>query len=104
MSWISYFDDFAQTIYRDSGLKNRIILWTFLLLVLPASLISAAGVPLKITSLAVAALILPLQIGAFVLSRRGGAVSYRHAETMENLLFARYTACTRTAHFVVTHP
>jgi len=64
------FEGFLKAMYKDSGLKNRIILCAFLLLVVPAAFVSAAGVPEKFTSIAVAALVFPLEIGVFMFSER----------------------------------
>src|SRR6266481_5830191 len=62
MSLQSQFDAFLSAMYKDSHLKNRIILWTFLILVFPTAFLVAAGVPEKPAYIAMAALVLPLQI------------------------------------------
>ena len=95
MSWASQFEDFMDSIYHDSSLKKRIILWTFIVLVLPGAFISAVGVPVKIASILVAILVLPLQIGVFVFSRR--------KKTAVDS-YATYIGHSHVDKIVLTHP
>ena len=63
-------NDFAAVAYKDSAFKNSLIVWTFVLLVLPASLLIAIGVPEKPTYIAMAGLLLPVAIGLRMYRRR----------------------------------
>src|SRR6266567_8442005 len=58
-------DAFLDAMYRDSYLKSRIILWTFLLLVFPAAFLIAGGVPEKAFYVGLVGLLLPLLFGVF---------------------------------------
>lgn len=66
---LAQLDAFLKSVYVDSRLKNRIVLWTFLVLVLPAALLYSLGIPLKTLCIAVAALILPIEASVFSLYR-----------------------------------
>jgi hypothetical protein len=52
---------FLNALYQDRQLKNWIILWTVMALVVPAALLVAAGLPETPVFLAMVALIVPLQ-------------------------------------------
>jgi len=66
---LTQLDAFLQALYRDSRLKNKIVLWTFLLLVLPGAFIAAVGISIKVVSTVMLILLLPLQFGIFSLSQ-----------------------------------
>lgn len=59
------FDNFLQSIYSNSQLKDRIILFSLLLLVLPGGLLVALGIPAKAVVLVAVLLLLPLQFGIY---------------------------------------
>jgi|ERR1700733_3380835 len=63
-------DGFFTALYRDAHVKNRIILWTFVLLVFPAALLLALGVPARPTYTVMFLLLLPLQFVIYRLSGR----------------------------------
>src|SRR6266496_6030835 len=68
MSLQIQFDAFLSAMCKDSHLKNRIILWTFLALVFPTAFLVAAGVPEKPAYITMAVLVLPLQIAVYSLT------------------------------------
>jgi len=53
----SQFDALLNSLYKDSHLKNRLILWTFLGLVLPLSFLVAIGLPEKAACVIMIALV-----------------------------------------------
>lgn len=64
-------DDFFVALYNDAHLKNRAIAATFIGLVLPAALLTTAGVPEKPVYLAMSLLVLPLMFCIYRVSQRG---------------------------------
>jgi hypothetical protein len=57
---------FLTALYNHSYLKRRLMLWTFVLLVIPTALLVALGVPEKPAYLAMCALMLPLHFALYL--------------------------------------
>jgi hypothetical protein len=60
---------FLDALYQDSALKNRIVLWTFVVLVLPTAVLVALGVPERPAYSTMAALLFPLQFVVYLLGQ-----------------------------------
>jgi uncharacterized protein YjbI with pentapeptide repeats len=56
----SQIDRFLATLYEDSALKDRLVLWTFVVLVFPTAVLVGLGVPERPAYLTMSALLLPL--------------------------------------------
>jgi hypothetical protein len=61
---------FLEAMYTDRRLKHRIIISTFLALVLPAAFLMTMGVPEKPLLIGLVGLLLPVQLVVFAFSRR----------------------------------
>ena len=57
---------FLTALYSDSSLKRRLMLWTFVLLVIPTAVLVSLGVPEKPAYLAMCALMLPLHFALYL--------------------------------------
>jgi hypothetical protein len=57
---------FLTALYSDSSLKRHLMLWTFVLLVVPTAVLVALGVPEKPAYLAMCALMLPLHFALYL--------------------------------------
>jgi hypothetical protein len=69
---------FLDAVYEDPALKNRLVLWTFVALVLPTAALVALGLPEKLAYATMAALIFPLQFVVYLMGRpsiRAGVVT-----------------------------
>jgi hypothetical protein len=83
---------FFAALYGDSFLKKRLLLWTFVLLVVPTSLLVALGAPEKQAYIVMGALIFPLH---FVFYLRGTPRLLRSAG--EERPFSRTASARRVA-------
>jgi hypothetical protein len=61
---------FLEALYEDHALKNKLLIWTFAALVLPAALLVALGLPEKHVYVTMAALLFPLQFVVYSLGER----------------------------------
>jgi hypothetical protein len=76
------FDTFLNALYKDSHLKNRLIVWTFAGLVLPTAFLVAAGVPEKPACIIMTALAPPLLIAVYALTSLRKTKSVRSGDPL----------------------
>ena len=67
---LTHIDEFLETAHRDSALKNRLLLWAFVVLVSPTAVLVSLGAPEKPAYIIMASLFLPLYLGVYLLRRR----------------------------------
>lgn len=90
-------DGFFTTLYRDAQVKNRIILWSFVVLVFPAALLLALGVPAKPLYTVMFLLLLPLQFVVYRFSGREAPAEKISADEVPlRLAKIRVISITRT--------
>jgi hypothetical protein len=86
---------FLQALYEDHALKNKLFVWTFAALVLPAALLVALGLPEKAVYVAMAALLFPLQFIVYSLGRRsnqaGAATTSAQESASRHLAGSQHT-------------
>lgn len=108
-SGILQFDAFLKAVSGDPHMKNRIILWSFALLVFPAAFLVALGLPLKVACIGLVVLLLPLQFGVFAFSRRKkiNAGAYRfltHEWPLVDFLRQTHSTRRKIVSLTMTHP
>lgn len=75
----SQFGVFLNAVYKDHHLKNRLILWTFLGLVLPTAFLVAAGVPERVACVVMIVLMFPLWLVVHARTSRPSNIRTRTA-------------------------